>query len=1160
MPRLLAVIGWMLPSSSVAGLLAGVLASPVAAANENDVRHAPFLRSASKAPTAAAGSGMPGWLRQLLEREDREAGQAPRSWFERWASGPAPTGWGGDGESEEAERIEAGRTSRQLPWTLSSSPSPLMEASRVAPAPAGATWSYTGPEATYYIANENPAQPLKTYQANVTGFAVAPSNPNILYAGTQMGQLNKSTDKGLHWTPLGDDNTLFRSCINAIAVHPNDPNIVYVGNGLGILKSIDGGATWAVDLDAPTAGVNVIAINPTKPETLLVAGNALFGRSPGVGYGGSIARFSYDVAFRPGNSSIAYALIQNAAGDSVQFFKSTNGGNTWSIRRTGWIANMAPLLGARMAVSPAAPDRIYVLALTPDGQRLLRSNDAGESWTTAAFKAYGGDSPCHATPASFDLGFGQGYYDLAIAASPTNADHIVLGTVGTFRSMDGGQTFRSVSSCNAFPIHDDVQEMVCIGGDSWIATDGGVNLSTDFWTDPANFSSRTYGLRGTQVWGFGQGWNEDSYVSGRNHNAIGAWVEGYPAGSFLATGSGEPVTGYINPANSRMSYLSGGVNFGFIWPATFGGLWQLLPVALFPYEGGAAPGDEMNSSEQEWDPRYSRTYYLGRQDGLWRTENNGASFQRVWNHANSGAIEEHIEISRTDPNVIYLTVLLPTSGELWKTVDRGVTWTRCADPPGLSDGQRRLGTIALSGTDPGVLWWCFRNGPDGSKIFKTTDGGASWTNLTTPALDGVVLVNMFHQLGTQGGIYLVGHFAAVLYRNDVMADWVPYNAGLSSHLAADMVWGAIQYPKKLLRLGTTNGIWQVGLYENSSTTLVQPMVDLSVVADACDTLQFESYSVVNGPATYHWSFAPEAIYISNANVRNPRVVLGTPGMHAVTLEITDQNGTTSRTIRNFINAGSVQYADSVIARSSEYTLSGAPAWHATQALGLPDVYPDYGDYSNAWASLGADDQTEYLVLHFPTPAQINFVQVCETFNPGALYRVAVKNPGTGWFVYMWSAPAVPAPQASRVYTARFPDPGYLVDEVQLEFDSPAVPGWNEIDAVGIGYETCSASLVGVPGAPAPVVQGGIEFVRPNPFVASAVIRCTLTRPGRVQAEVYDVLGHRVARLADGFRAAGQHDFLWNGRDAGGRDVASGVYYVRLEAPGVRGRTKVVKLR
>ncbi len=1101
-------------------------------------------------PRLVLAASMPEWLQELL----REGDAKPAVGFERWLDGDG-------GESEEPEdEVEARPEPVNDPWTLVGAPVPWLEVARTKTGATSAGWSYVGPTATYWSQNENAAQPLRPLQANIRGFAVAPSNPSVLYAGSQLGALSKSTDKGLTWTPIGVNDTLLRTGITAITVHPNDPNIVYVGNGRGIVKSTDGGVSWTLSLDYPPVAANTIVLKPDQPETVLVAGSTFLAKTPTSNWNGAFGRVTYDVAYRPGNANIGYALIQNVAGDSIDFYKTTNGGNSWTRRRTGWSAHIGPYLGGRIAVTPAAPDRIYALVTEVEGSRLLRSDDAGETWVTKAFSPVGvnANNQCEPAVGPFILDNCQGYYDQAIAASPLDANQIVLGTCYAFRSMDGGNTFVSISECVSQYLHADLQHIVCIGGDSWVASDGGVTLSTDFWTTTTNFSARTIGLRGTQIWGFGQGWNEDAIVSGRNHNAIGAWVEGYPAGTFLSTSSGEPVTGFVNPADNRMSYASvfpGGIR----WPSTFNGAITTFAVAKLPADGSAVPGNEMNAGEVEWDPRFARTFYVGRNDGLWRTEDNGTTFQLVWKHADPAAVEQHIEVSRTDPNVLYVTVRLGASGELWKSVDRGKTWTQCANPAGLSAAQRQLGTIAVSGTSSNELWWCFRNGPNGNKIYKSADGGASWSNLTTPALDGVVLVNMFHQLGTSGGIYLVGQYGAVLYRNDLMPDWVAYNTGLPSALGPDMAWGAIQYPKQVLRLGTTQGIWEAPLYEPSTTTLVQPMVAGSATPGPCDTLQFESYSVANGPATYQWTFSPAAAYVSDANARNPRVVFGSPGSHAATLAITDLNGTTSRTIRNLVNVDHVQYADSVIAVSSEYTLSGPPQWYAIQALGLPDTYPDYGDLPTSWASLHEDEVKESITLHYATPAAIDFVQVFETFNPGALYRVSVKNPNTGNFVLVWSAPAVPAPQAARVYTARFPYPGFLVDQVQLEFDSPAVPGWNEIDAVGIGTQTCTASLVSVPGSPASPLVSGIDRVHPNPFVAFTSIRCVLARPGTVQADVYDVMGHRVAPLANHYMLAGTHELRWDGRDAAGRDMASGIYYVRVRGAGVDGSTRVVKL-
>ena len=86
----------------------------------------------------------------------------------------------------------------------------------------------------------------------------------------------------------------------------------------------------------------------------------------------------------------------------------------------------------------------------------------------------------------------------------------------------------------------------------------------------------------------------------------------------------------------------------------------------------------------------------------------------------------------------------------------------------------------------------------------------------------------------------------------------------------------------------------------------------------------------------------------------------------------------------------------------------------------------------------------------------------------------------------------------------------------------------------------------------------IEWPRPNPFGASTGIGFSLAREGRVRIDVFDVLGHRVARLLDRSLPSGRHDARWDGRDARGRFVAGGIYYLRLESAELSGTRKVVK--
>lgn len=122
------------------------------------------------------------------------------------------------------------------------------------------------------------------------------------------------------------------------------------------------------------------------------------------------------------------------------------------------------------------------------------------------------------------------------------------------------------------------------------------------------------------------------------------------------------------------------------------------------------------------------------------------------------------------------------------------------------------------------------------------------------------------------------------------------------------------------------------------------------------------------------------------------------------------------------------------------------------ALGEPNIYPAYGDLPSAWASGNPDDPAEFLELGFDNPTPINSVSIYETYKPGAVNKVSVRNPNTGLWEVVWSGTAAPAPEAARIFTVTFPMTTFPVSAVRIDLDSPAVPDWNEIDAVRINTD------------------------------------------------------------------------------------------------------------
>jgi hypothetical protein len=105
----------------------------------------------------------------------------------------------------------------------------------------------------------------------------------------------------------------------------------------------------------------------------------------------------------------------------------------------------------------------------------------------------------------------------------------------------------------------------------------------------------------------------------------------------------------------------------------------------------------------------------------------------------------------------------------------------------------------------------------------------------------------------------------------------------------------------------------------------------------------------------------------------------------------------------------------------------------------------------------------------------------------------------------------------------------------------------------VEYEVTATGMETIP----PAVR---VSVAPNPFNASTTISLILPAAVRVRVSVYDAAGGRVAMILDDDLPAGAHDMNWNGRNAAGRDLGSGVYFLRIKADRYRAERKIVLLR
>ncbi|MGB1307484.1 MAG: T9SS type A sorting domain-containing protein [Oceanihabitans sp.] len=771
-------------------------------------------------------------------------------------------------------------------------------------------WEPVGPLDTF---NPNGLS-KQSSQTNIYTFSQSLTNPNVLFAGSETGGVFKSIDKGQNWFSVGDD--FFNSGgIEVVEIDPTNEAIVYVASGRNLFKSIDGGVNWTTLLDVFSLQITAITVSPANNQVVLAAGNLGLRRSDdgGATWATVFADKCWDLRHKTDNANTIYLTKSNPTKNITEFLKSTDNGLTFTVKDTGWFSPTGNIAitnsGARIGVTNADANRVYVVLLGSDDSYavdnnyigIYRSDNAGESWTTP-YDGNGDNNPDndpggpysnnHWCLTSFDVdsgGYDQGFYNVDIEVSDTNADHFMIGALSLFKSEDGGTTYTKwggygCTGCGPEYRHPDHQELEFNNGDLWVCTDGGIDL----YDGNLNFvESRNKGINGSDYWGLDQGWNYDVLVGGRYHNGNAAFYQTYGAGNFISLGGGEAPTGYLNKGENRKVHHSD--IGGTLIPETLtGGISTIATLSMFSNEHYY-----INTRGEIVDnPNYWETIYLGKDHNLWKSENGGITFNLVKAFGTTATnLVKSIEVSRTNPNLIFATQNEGTIGKLWKTEDGGTTWVDVTIP---ANNQ----TMGVSLNANNELYLVLNNGgTNTNKVFKSIDLGLNWTNLTTATLDGEITEQVQVQEGTNGGVYLLSN-KTVWYRNNTHADWQLFTTGLPLYFRTNKILPF--YKEGKVRLAGTRGIWERDFFEPSQP-LAQPFVAKKEVSCYQDEIQFEDFSVLNHTnASWQWNF-PGSSNVNSTTIRNPKVTYPVYGSYNVTLQVTDaNNNTNTKTINSMV--------------------------------------------------------------------------------------------------------------------------------------------------------------------------------------------------------------------------------------------------------------------
>lgn len=761
-----------------------------------------------------------------------------------------------------------------------------------------ANWTFLGPKETFWLNESGSATAPSAcpWQVNIYSMDVSASNPDILYCGTETGFVNKSSDKGMTWQLLGR-NYPFGGGVTAVAIHPLDADIVYVAAGKQIHKTSDGGATWAPLLPANNLfQADRLRINPDQPQILAAASSegVFISSDNGSAWAKKWSDAAYDVEFKPDDSNSIFAIVRKSTG-RYGVVRSTNGGASFSYD-PAFPSAISEGSGGLLAMTPANPNILFAVMLSSTNEGtpyLYKGTLNGDTWTWTLAATGKTDE--------LELNNGQGYFDLVLEISPINENLIFVGTTTLFKSTNGGASFSVIGGYYGdFSIHPDVQDMKMLAsGETYLATDGGLNYTTDNFTSTSNYYARINGLIGSAMWGFDQGWNEDIIVGGRYHNGNTAIADFY-GHKALRMGGAESPTGWILQGKSRHAAFDDLGN-GWILPKTAEG----KPEGRFVFS--KFPNmDEYGGRRSNLlhHPNYYEILYLGEGNGFWRSTDAGTSFELLYTFPDR---VRYLQVSYSNPEVIYADVV---NNGLYRSSNGGKSWTK---KPSLTNGTNGTSYwngrlfFALSPYNENTIYACLQNGSwsaDIGKVFRSKDGGNTWENWTgsvsgytknlivQPTDAGKDLVYLFNSS-------INGKEAEVYYRKEEDSNWTDFSANYPAGFGVNLALPF--YRDSKIRVSGTGGIWETPLQETTFSPIINPWCQKPNFNCMLDTVYFDDHSILNHEgAQWQWSFNPAPQYISDANSRHPKVVFGNTGSYEVTLSVTKDGQTFTKTVPDMV--------------------------------------------------------------------------------------------------------------------------------------------------------------------------------------------------------------------------------------------------------------------
>ena len=640
------------------------------------------------------------------------------------------------------------------------------------------------------------------------------SKPNLFYMGTTGGGIWKSTDYGIKWVNISDGHFPSASpSIGAIAVAPSNPEIIYAGSGEsdirndmipgdGIYKSTDAGKTWSYSGLRETHTISAIVIDPQNPDVVYAsslghvfaddANRGIFKSTDG---GRSWQKIFFindktgaiDLVMDPHNSQVLYAAMWQAqrlpwalvsGGRGSGLYKSTDGGGHWTdlSHNQGFPEGTLGRIG--VSVSGGDSNIVYAIVQAEHGG-VFRSDDAGQTWTL--------------TNGDFALRQ-RAFYYMAIYADPKDANTVYAPQVDAlWVSHDGAKTFHKLHTPHGDNhivwINPNNTNILLEGNDggATVSTDGGNTWSQEHNQPTGQFyhvnidDQFPYHIYGAQ--------QDEGSTEGPSANPGGS----IPTDIWQRVAYGESTYSVPQPDNPKITYGSGYFSIFIRQDRSIG---QQEGISPWPdYQEGAASNELKYrfgwTHPILFSPVNPKELLVGAQCVL-RSDDYGRTWQQISpdltrNVASTEAPSggpvnldasgaeiypgiSALAVSPRDGNIIWAGT---DDGTVHVTTDGGKNWQAVRPPElpreswvnSIQPSYSETGTAYLSARR--YMWDDFR-----PYVFKTTDMGKHWTAITNGLPDDTYVFDL-RQDPNDADLLFLGAKNTIYVSLDAGEQWQP---------------------------------------------------------------------------------------------------------------------------------------------------------------------------------------------------------------------------------------------------------------------------------------------------------------------------------------------------------------------------------------------------